>query len=71
MSSHQITVWLSAIEKIECLHTVESMMTQYGQDAAMTAAMRANGCFRRDDIDGFEFWAGLTHAIIDRQEHSL
>ncbi|MEI9990564.1 MAG: hypothetical protein WDM86_11045 [Rhizomicrobium sp.] len=56
------------MEDIDIWRTAAEMIRQFQEDAATTAALRADALLDGGDVDGFHVWKRVVLAINDLQK---
>ncbi len=51
------------MEPIDLYRAAKLLIDQYGEDAAIEAAMKADKCLDSGDLDGVSVWKGVIQAI--------
>ena len=50
-------------EEIDIYRSAKLLINQHGEDAPIHAAMQADACWERGDLDGKVVWMGVIRAI--------
>lgn len=60
-----------AIADIDIYRSANLLIVQYGEDASVEAAMRADAMLDKGDLDGQRIWMAVVRAIHEFQRTEL
>ncbi len=55
------------IPDLDIYRSANLLVKQYGEDAPIHAAMRADAMLERDDLDGYGVWRRILRAVEELQ----
>ncbi len=56
------------VEKIDIYRAANLLIKQHGDEAAIFAAMQADACLEKGDLDGKVMWLAVISAIEELQD---
>ena len=59
------------VEEIDIYRAANLLIKQHGEDAAIFAAMQADACLEKGELDGKVVWLAVIRAIEELQDTTL